>query len=500
MDYEYVNVFEDTSQVKIPKDPLQQIIGQENAVKLAHIVAKQKRNLLLVGPPGTGKSLLAQSIAFHLPKPTQEISVLHNPENPERPTIEIKTDHEITNEEKLASKVQGKLVNPNDVPHFVSEKLGFRCRKCGTNSKANISACPKCGNDKFTTSRSPFGDLLAPYLEDPRRLDRVHTTKQTDNGEEEVIAYEREEDKIRILDQKTLEQLDQIKRKKPRKVIVPLKRKPFVMTSGSSETELLGDVRHDPYGGHSQIGTAPYLRVVAGAVHEAHEGVLFVDEISSLHHLQKYLLTAMQERKFAIAGKNPQSSGAIVRVDEVPCDFILIAASNINDIGQIMPPLHSRIVGNGYEILLDTAMPDTLKNREKMCQFVAQEIRRDGKIPHATFKAVEAIVEEAKRRAQITDDVSNALTLRLRELSGIIRMAGDIAVSHNAGFIEEDFVRQAIQKAKTIEEQLSERYGSIWKAGLSESTFKEKKQAQKVRQVPDRRSSRALLCKKQQKE
>ena len=81
MNYEFINVFENTTEVKIPKDPLQQIIGQTNAVNLAKIVAKQRRNLLLVGPPGTGKSLIAQSIAFHLTKPTQEVSVLHNPEN-----------------------------------------------------------------------------------------------------------------------------------------------------------------------------------------------------------------------------------------------------------------------------------------------------------------------------------------------------------------------------------------------------------------------------------
>ncbi len=479
MEYSYADVFENTSQVKIPRDPLQQVIGQTSAVNLAKIVTKQRRNLLFVGPPGTGKSLIAQAISFHLPQPTQEVSVLHNPENPERPTIEIRTSQEIAAEQKLARQVQGKTVSPGDVPFFVAEKLGFRCRKCGSNSKPTISACPKCGNDKFITGRSPFGDLLSPYIEDPRRSERVHTTRQLDNGMEEIIVYEREVgDRIRILDQKSLEQLDALKRKKPRKVIVPLKRKMFITATGASETELLGDVRHDPYGGHSQIGTAPYLRVVAGSIHEAHEGVLFVDEVTSLHHLQRYLLTAMQERKFAIAGKNPQSSGAVVRVDEVPCDFLLVAACNINDLQNILPPLHSRIVGNGYEILLDTWMPDTPSNREKLCQFTAQEIRRDGRIPHASFKAVEAVIGEAQRRCRVFDEAIG-LTLRLRELSGIIRMAGDIAVAKQSEFIEEEHVKQAIEKGKTIDEQLADRYGSVWKAGLSESTIKEKKPNQK---------------------
>ncbi len=479
LDYKYVNVFENTSQIEIPKDPLKQIIGQSNAVNLAKMITTQKRNLLLVGPPGTGKSLLAQAIAYHLPQPTEEICILHNPSNPERPTVEVRTTQQIATEQRLVKKIQGKIVAPDKVPFFVAERLGFKCRKCGTNSKATQSACPKCGNDKFVTSQSPFGDLLSPYLEDPRKSERIHTTRQTDNGAEEIIVYEREDNLIRILDQPALEQIDALKKKKPRKVIVPLKRKTFIIATGSSETELLGDVRHDPYGGHAQIGTAPYLRVVAGAIHEAHQGVLFVDEISSLHNLQRYLLTAMQEKKYSISGKNPQSSGAVVRVDDVPCDFVLVAASNINDLHHILPPLHSRIVGNGYEVLLDTWMPDTPENKAQTCQFIAQEVKRDGKIPPVDYKAVQAIIEESRRRAKITDEV-NGLTLRLRELSGIIRMAGDIAVAEKADFITENFVKRAIQRGKPIEEQLTDKYGSVWKAGLSESTLgKEKKPSQK---------------------
>ncbi len=461
--------FEETSAIPIPKNPLEQVIGQKKAVEIAKIAATQRRNLLLVGPPGIGKSLLAQAISFHLPLATEEVNVLHNPENPERPSVEVKTRDAITSEQKMFKKLQGHTVDVKSVPPFVAERLGFRCRRCGRFSSSRQSVCPNCGVDKFVLKQapdSPFGDLnpFANYLGEHERQDQVRTTRIGENGREEIVHYERQGEKIRVLDQKFLEKLDAMKKKTPRKVIVPLDRKNFVIATGASETELLGDVRHDPYGSHPGLGTPPYQRVLPGSVHEAHQGVLFIDEISAMSYMQRFLLTAMQEKKYHIIGRNPHSAGASVKVEDVPCDFILIAASNINDLQHILPPLRSRILGNGYEVLLDTSMPDTIENRAKLAQFTAQEIRKDGKLPHASRDAVNELTEEARRRAKQIDGTDNALTLRLRELSGIIRLAGDIAVGEGAELLSREFVRTAVGRAKPIEEQLKERYGSLYKA------------------------------------
>ncbi|MFA6048447.1 MAG: ATP-binding protein [Candidatus Micrarchaeia archaeon] len=459
-----------TASVAIPKNPLEQVVGQEQAVKIARMAAGQKRNLLLVGPPGVGKSMLAQALAYCLPRPQQEISVLHNPENPERPIIEVRTREQIARERKMENAVLGRIAEASEVPPFVAERLGLRCRRCGRLSPAAEQSCPNCGLDKHPIDQSPFGDLLSNFASDGGRVQsRVHTTRNLGGGREEIIVYERWGEKVRVLDQHSLERLDESKRKKPRKVLVPLGRKTFINATGASETELLGDVRHDPYGGHPQIGVQPYSRVVAGAIHEAHEGVLFVDELATMQYLQRFILTAMQERKYAIVGKNPQSSGASVRVDDVPCDFILIAASNINDIQYILPPLRSRILGNGYEVLLKTTMPDNAENRQKLLQFIAQEIRKDGKIPHATMDAAGEIINEARRRAKVFDDDNNSLTLRLRDLSGIIHLAGDVAKSRGGKLIDCEDVRSAIIHGRNIEEQLAEKYGSVWKAGMKET-------------------------------
>ncbi len=454
-----------TADILIPSDPLDRVLGQEEAIELAKIAAKQRRHLLLVGPPGTGKSMIARALSMNLPQPRQEVRVVKNPENPERPFLEVLDAEEVEREESIRAESVGVLLDPKDAPSNVAEHLGYRCKECGKYSLPTDLTCPHCSKSKVEMGgrSNPFQDLLGGMLEValPQATagkEKVHTTRTRD-GEEEVVIFERAGDKIRMLDQKALDKRGELQRTSNEKVLVKLRRDPFVLATGASETELLGDVRHDPYGGHEKLGTPAYERIVAGSIHEAHEGVLFIDEISHLGDLQRYILTAMQEKTFPIVGRNPQSAGASVKVDDVPCDFILVAACNIQDLENILSPLRSRIIGGGYEVLVDVAMPDTPRNRAKYAQFVAQEVNLDGRIPHATIEAVEKIIEEGRRRAK-EDGQKNSLTLRLRELGGLIRAAGDIAVMEDAELITGDHIERALRRSRGAEEQIRERYGS----------------------------------------
>ncbi len=468
--------FETTEEIIIPNDPLERVIGQEEAIYIAKMAARQHRNLLLVGPPGTGKSMIAQALSLHLPRPTEEIVVVQNPQNPERPMVEIRTAEDVKKEQEEQKFAEGKLIDPKEAPVHVAERLGYRCPKCGAYSSPSEPVCPVCGQPKIVNTSNPFGDIFGSISaafgisSAPPRV----TTTVYEEGREKVIVYERAGEKIRVLDEKTLEKRREIEKKKPYKVIVPLNRKPFVLATGASETELLGDVRHDPYGGHPQLGTPPYKRVVAGAVHEAHQGVLFVDEITHLGDLQRHILTAMQEKKFPITGRNPQSAGAAVKVDDVPCDFILVAACNIQDLPNILSPLRSRIIGDGYEVLMETTMPDSEENRAKYVQFIAQEIVKDGKIPHAKRDAVIAIIEEGRRRAKAIDGKDKALTLRLRDLGGLIRAAGDLAVMEGSKYIEEKHVKRAIEIAMPVEDKIEKKYGSL-ESGMMRDVSKSQK-------------------------
>ncbi len=474
-----------TADIEIPSDPLKRVIGQAEAVELARTAASQRRHLLLVGPPGTGKSMIAQALALHLQRPQEEVQIVHNPENPERPFVEVRSKSEVVAELKSRESAEGELISPVDAPTKVAEQLRYRCVKCGNYSPPTDSECPNCGEPKTNpvnkaSVSNPFGDLAGMIELTISQLggsfgkkDRVKTTRLKGN-KEEVVVYEPAGERILVLDEKSLEKQRELERRSPRKVFVPLGREPFVLATGASETELLGDVRHDPYGGHPQLGTPPYERIIPGAIHEAHEGVLFLDELPLLGPIQRNILTAMQEKRFPISGRNPQSAGASVKVDDVPCDFIFVGACNIQDLPNILSPLRSRINGSGYEVLIETTMEDSELNRSKLAQFIAQEIAIDGRIPHANRSAIKEIIVEAQRRAKVLEDKDNALTLRLRELGGLVRMAGDLAVKDNAKYIDKKHITRAIKRSRTAEEQIKERYGSMYKGLAKDVTTAQK--------------------------
>jgi len=469
-----IDEFGTTAEIEIPKEPLRRVIGQDAAIEIANICATQHRHLLLVGPPGIGKSMIAQAMSFYQPLPTEELLIIHNPENPERPFVEIRTEDEIKEEILYRKDVDGSLLSPVDAPPHVAEQLGYLCPSCHSYSPPGQQLCPSCdspkvpkikagsGADPFSDISQMMGGIIVSFNQQMSGgRNRIQTTESV-GGKEEVVVYERAGDQIRRLNENTLKKRRKLDGLKPKKVLVPLKRNPFVLATGASETELLGDVGHDPYGGHPKIGTPAYQRVVAGAIHEAHRGILFIDELPHLGHLQRYILTAMQEKRFTITGRNPQSAGASVKVSDVPCDFIFVGACNIQDVPTILSPLRSRILGSGYEVLLETTMEDNHENRNRMIQFVAQEINMDKRIPHATRESVIEIIKESRRRAQIMDGKKHALTLRLRELGGIVRVAGDMATMTRSDMIEEKHVKYAIKRCKTIEEQIKDKYGSFY--------------------------------------
>lgn len=427
--------FQTTEEISVPTRVIDQVIGQEKAVDVIEKAARQRRNVLLIGSPGTGKSMLAQGMAELMPaEELQDSLVYPNGFDENNPRIRmVKTypsglpPEGVKEEDAMGQgrkilyniKMRSKTVTRGRSPLiwiFLILIVGLIILQFGNIDLSQI--------EKYSTIIAAVilgGLFLVAIWMFSSRLS-AGMMKKDDQGEPKLIV-------------------DNTGRRVA----------PFIEATGAKAGALFGDVRHDPLqsGG---LGTPPHLRVESGSVHRANKGVLFIDEVGTISpKSQQDLLTAMQEKKFPITGQSEMSSGALTRTEPVPCDFVLVAAGNLHDIQHMHPALRSRIRGYGYEIYLSETIKDNKENRNKLVRFVAQEVKKDGKIPHFTKDAVEAVIREARKMA----GRKHRLTLKLRSLGGIIRAAGDIAKEENAQYVTETHVLKAKGVSGPIEQQLA---------------------------------------------
>lgn len=440
---------ETTAQVKTPRDPFQRIIGQKHAVSIVQSAVKQRRHVLLCGVPGIGKSMLAKAAYSLLGPPKQEIRLRKNLSQPDRPIVIISKSEKKPENQNVEDRSSFSFyVTPDRLPIDISIKMGYRCPKCGEISSPADPSCLDCGaakrcdwlgSDSYHALFRILDVGSEPALRTVTSLEEIggssfHTIYELSNNNEISVTRRR-------VGENADAEPDQIT--DTERVLIARESCRFIRVSGASHVELLGDVKHDPYGSAESLGMAAHLRVIPGAIHEAHEGILYIDEISALGPHQSHLLTAMQDCIYPISGHNPLSSGAAVRVDNVPCEFILFASCNPENIGAILPALRSRIRGYGYEIMLMSWMMKNDENINDVVRFISQTVEEDGKIPHLTIKSIEEVITVAEKMAIHYDGQRNALTLRLRELGGLVRIAGDLAVQDSAQLVHPEHVKKA---------------------------------------------------------
>ncbi|MBL6731707.1 MAG: ATP-dependent protease LonB [Candidatus Poseidoniaceae archaeon] len=405
--------FSSTEEVPIPETLVNQVIGQETGSVVIKKAAEQRRHMLMIGDPGTGKSMLAKSMTELLPKDVlEDVLIYPNEDDENAPRVRCvpaSRGDRIVKLQREAIRQQRERSQKMLLIAFAA--IGFLL----------VIATLQTG-DIITLL---FGGFLLMF------------------GYMFIRGRLGASDESRIPKLLVKHEMNELP--------------PFIDATATLSGSLLGDVRHDPFqsGG---METPAHDRVEPGAIHRAHKGVLYIDEVNLLRlEEQQALLTAMQERAFPISGRSERSSGALTKTEPVPCDFILIAAGNLDAIQGMHPALRSRIRGYGYEVYVNSEMPDTSRNRRRLIRFIAQEVTRDmgtnREIPHFDKSAVGIILREAQRRA----GRRGKLSLRLRELGGLIRIAGDLASEDGSPLTTAAHVLGARNIAKPLEQQVADR-------------------------------------------
>ncbi|RQG97970.1 ATP-dependent protease LonB [Natrarchaeobius chitinivorans] len=391
-----------TADIEVPDRLVDQVIGQDEARDIIIKAAKQRRHVMMIGSPGTGKSMLAKAMSQLLPQEDlQDVLVYHNPDDGNEPkvrTVPAGKGEQIIDAHKEEARKRNQM---RSILMWIIIAIIIGYAILARNILLGILAA---------------GIIWLIFRYTSRGTDAMVPNMIVDNG-----------------DQRTA---------------------PFEDATGAHAGALLGDVRHDPFqsGG---METPSHDRVEPGSIHKSNKGVLFVDEINTLDvRTQQKLMTAIQEGEFSITGQSERSSGAMVQTEPVPCDFVMIAAGNLDAMENMHPALRSRIKGYGYEVYMDDTIEDTPEMRRKYARFIAQEVERDGRLPHFTRDAVEELILEAKRRAGRKDH----LTLLFRNLGGLVRVAGDIARAEDREHTTRDDVLQAKERSRSIEQQLADDY------------------------------------------
>ncbi|GGN85098.1 MULTISPECIES: ATP-dependent protease LonB [Haloarcula] len=392
-----------TAEIEVPERLVDQVIGQDHARDVIKKAAKQRRHVMMIGSPGTGKSMLAKAMSQLLPREElQDVLVYHNPDDGNEPKVRTVPGGK---GEQIVEAHKEEARKRNQMRTFLMW----------------IIIAIVMGYSLIIVQQLLLGILAAGVI--------YLAFRYGSRGSDAMIPNLL----VNNASQKTA---------------------PFEDATGAHAGALLGDVRHDPFqsGG---METPSHDRVEPGAIHKANKGVLFVDEINTLDiRSQQKLMTAIQEGEFGITGQSERSSGAMVQTEPVPCDFIMIAAGNLDAMENMHPALRSRIKGYGYEVYMDDTIEDDPEMRRKYTRFVAQEVENDGRLPHFTEEAVQEIILEARRRA----GRKGHLTLKFRDLGGLVRVAGDIARAEDKDFTTREDVLQAKRRSRSIEQQLADNY------------------------------------------
>jgi Lon-like ATP-dependent protease len=477
-----LDFFNDTSQIEIPEDPIDQVIFQDKAKRGIRKIAQNRGHILMVGRPGTGKSMLAnmfkevleksfgdylrprEAIVAYPGKDKNHIRIAYEqPEIIEQLlddfTKAIDAARDSVDEFSLSDQIQsarkakrgllwatvfGTAAGIFYPPAFVAAGLtgmgAIFMYMQENNHRAQEKIQRESNADRHNTVKHLY-DMVPDVLYDPRK-------------DEDLMARVSEPD----------------------------------------ARNMKGGFRHDPYQS-GNLETPCHKRAYLGA--HAKSPIIFIDELKTLIKVgyMAELLEIMQNKQYILEGGRNTGSGAADRSENhLKADNIIVACCNHDTLQHLQQEgegaFLSRIEDKGEIVRMESAVPETPQNIRQVAQYVKQEILslgvefkdswgeviekegyesvrqrseyifgktlpEDFKLQEREFdkSAVLEVIKELRCRA-----ADGKLSAVLRPINGVIKSAEFEAILENAPLVQAGHVRRALKEHLSLEGGLSKEF------------------------------------------
>jgi len=470
-----LDFFDDTSEINIPDDPIEKVIFQEKAKKAIRKIAQNKGHILMVGRPGTGKSMLAnmfknvldKSLGDYLRPVSLIIACPGKDKNHIRFSYENpkKIDKEIASLRKTIEEAKANMDDFSLAEQINSVK---KVRRWLLGISVISAICGIFFPIAFIfTGLTGMGSIFM-YIQENNH--KVQEKIQNENHNTEKKSFKPFEDMIP-------------------EILYDPRKETDLMTrvSEPNSRNMKGGFRHDPYQS-SGLYTPPHKRAFLGA--HAKSPIIYIDELKTLIKAgyMSDLLEIMQNKKYILEGGNNMGSGAADRSENyLSADNLIIACCNHDTLEQLQQEgdgaFLSRIEDKGEIIHMESAVPETLENTLQVAQYIKQEIinfnkeikntwgkiieqegyegarkrsehlfgrplPKDYKLESKEFsrKSVLEIIKELRCRSS-----DGKLTSLLRPINGIIKTAEYEAIFESTTLVEPRHIRLALKEHLSIE-------------------------------------------------
>lgn len=470
-----LDFFEDTSDISIPNDPVERVIFQDRAKEAIRNIAQNKGHILMVGRPGTGKSLLADmfknvidlSLGEYL-RPKKSIVAY-----PGKDINNIRIAYEVP--EVIDARID-RLRNDIDIAmNSVDEfSLSDQIKSVNRVKKALLLATGFGIVSGFFLPHlfvfagvSGIGAIFM-YIQE-----NSHKVQEKIQNETSGLKKNRVKNLLDMVPEVLYD---------PRKDIDLMAR-----VSEPDSRNMKGGFRHDPYQS-GDLKTPAHKRAYLG-VH-AKSPIIYIDELKTLvkSGYMSDFLEIIQKKEYILEGGRNTGSGAADRSeDPLKADNMIVACCNHDTLAYLQEEgdgaFLSRIEDKGEIVQMESAVIESSRNIRQVAQYIKQEIvnlgcdfkktwgdvfEKEGyegirkrserifgsplplsyKLKELDFSkaSVMEIIKELRCRSS-----DGKLSGILRPINGIIKTAEYEAILDNSKLVEPVHVRRAINEHLSLE-------------------------------------------------